>query len=301
MGRQLLLLCILFLMVGHSQAQQPWVRSKGEAYGQVGINTLFWNRVYVSPTTAGVPQRNLYEVMLSGYVELGIVKNLMFSAQIPLTLIGSGEVNPDYIGLTLPKGTLVGFGNVNSTLTYQLFKKGGFVFSTALSAYFDTALRDDDLGLQTGYQANGFEPKLLAGWGLKKHFFALGAGVNFRTNGYSHQLRIETKWGAKIGKKKRGWYILAVNPLVPINKKTAIENANLNGTPAINFLHANEQGWIGISNTFGFDKDPLSIWFTMGGGPGWLVARAPVFTFSIGRKIQLWNRLQKDANQQATD
>ena len=290
MRRKLLIVLILFFFSGDLSAQQPWVRKKGQLYTQMGVNALFWNSVYVAPTTFGVPHRNMYELMLSGYFEQGLTDRLMLSAQIPLSLVGSGKINPNYVGLTLPKGTLFGFGNINSTLTFQLFKKGGFIMSMSATGYFDSSLRDDGPGLQTGYQANGVEPKLLAGLGLKRHFFAFGAGVNFRSGGYSHQLRIEAKWGSRIGKKKRGWFILGVNPLLPLNKKTNTENAILNGTSAINYLYSNEQAWIGISNTFGYEKNPWSLWFTVGGGPGWLVARAPVFTFSVGRKIQLWNR-----------
>ncbi len=279
---------ILLMFVGISSsasAQQPWVKDPGKGYWQTGFTVFHYGRVYNSPTDFQKIARTVTEMILSQYVEYGLLKRLMLTAQIPVHIVRTGDISDGWVLPTLPKGSLIGFGNIYTALTLNLVQKGGFVFSTSFGTYFNSSNRDYGPGLQTGCNGTGFEPKLLVGLGREKQFYALGAGVNFRTNSYSHQLKIDAKWGSRMGKKKRGWFIVGLTNCIPLNKNDAATNFILDFTTEETYLYRNEQAYIGFNLTWGLELEKWSGWLSFGGGPGWKVGQSAPISLSIGRKF----------------
>lgn len=284
---------LLFFLPLSIWAQQPWTRGWGEAYVQSGVTYFGYQNVYGTPKSSSQPNRKITQVIASEYIELGLSKRLMFTANVPFQHIESGKVLSEsdvYSG----SGSLNGFGNIYTGLTANLLKKNGFVLSIAGGVYQKSASRDDSKGIQTGVQCFGFEPLILGGWGSAKKFVAFGAGMNFRTESYTNQLVVKAKWGSRIGKQKKGWFIVGSGVMLPVHANADKTNLEIDGTSYYNYVYVNEQGFASVELTMGYEINKnWSTWFNLGGGPGWKIGKAGVFSLSIARKF---TKVEKQAD-----
>ena len=279
-----LLVFTLLIMSVLSFGQQPWTRKWKQAYIQSGVSLFRYSRAYDTPAKFSKPSRSITQLVFTEYGEIGLSNRLMLTLNIPIQLIHSGKF--DTAATVIPgQGTLVAFGNCYGGLTFKILDKDGFVMSASMGVYGKTAIRNNVTGLQSGYQAFGYEPMILAGWGSDRHFWSAGVGVNIRTAGYSAQQLLKMQWGSKIGKRKRSWFILGLNTCLPLGQKTSAENLALDGLSTYTYLYPNRQGYVGIDMKWGYQNNGWAGWFSLAGGPGWKVGQAGVFTFSIGKEI----------------
>ena len=271
---------------GMAKTQSPWVKEKGSAYVQGGVNFFRYSSGYDDPQNFSELSRPVTEVIVPLYGEIGLTKKLSTTLSVPIHYTQSSGLDSDWVGISIPNGNLVGFGNVYGGVNYNLLKKKGFVFSSHFGVYANSINRNVEAGLATGYDAFGFEPFLSAGYGTAKHFYTLSTGVNLRTNNYSPQYKLNLQWGARFGKRKRGWFIVSMNTQLPLVKSSPVEDLQVNGLRQFTYLYLNHQGYVALNLKWGYEWNNWYAWFSVGGGPGWDVGQAGVYSLSLAKKIE---------------
>jgi hypothetical protein len=192
--KKTMILAVLLISI-YSQAQQVWTRDKGKFYSQIGGTLYFYDSKINIDNSITAIDRKVTSNAIQGYLEYGVTDKLTANIIVPFVLSDSkNTAKTQPIGIS--DGSLNAFGNINLGLTYNFYKKNGYVLSTKLQSTLPTASFKENTGLRTGTDSFGIAPSFLAGYGGNSFFASAELGLNYRTNKYSSQ----TIGGFQIGK-----------------------------------------------------------------------------------------------------
>jgi hypothetical protein len=281
--------CILFFFTCFtSVGQQAWTRQKKSYYTQIGWTPDKYDGVIPDDGSKVVlANRILKKTTIDGYIEYGILDNLMFTSSLPFVVSSSTKIG-DSITDNLADGKLAGFSNIELGLTYRFVKKNGFVFSGKLNNSLPTATFKEAVGLRTGNKAWSFEPSLLVGFGSSRFFASAEVGAGLRSNNYSSQTLINAQIGKIFGKKKR--FTLILNT---VNRISNRNGSYLDVNNKVTGFFLNDLTYLVLGLKAGFAVTPkISIWVnvrgtTPGAKPrniGEPSAALPAYSISISYK-----------------
>jgi hypothetical protein len=192
--KKIIIVLVLFTSIC-TQAQQVWTRDKGKFYSQIGGTIYYYDSKINLDNSITAIDRKVTGNAIQAYLEYGITDKLTFNTVVPFVLSDSKNTAATQpIGLS--DGSLNAFGNINLGLTYNFYKKNGYVISAKLLSALPTATFKENTGLRTGTDAFGIAPSFLVGYGGNSFFASAELGLNYRTNKYSSQ----TIGGFQIGK-----------------------------------------------------------------------------------------------------
>lgn len=282
MKLNLTILFCLFAFSGYSQ--QAWNKKKGSGYFQVGGSSLTYDGIFDNNFERVELGRKVNQTIIAGYGEYGFSDKLMGTVFIPYQMVSTGELNPEYTGIALPKSSLGALGNVDLALTYNLFKKNSLTGAAKLGFMLPTASEEESSGLRTGYDANAIKPSFLLGKGTAKYFSSIEAGVKIFNNDFPAQLQVDFQLGKKFLKSKKLFLILGLNSVTMLGgERTAQEVAEQDGNSIYTGLYLSNTEYYTWNFKAGY-KLPKNfyLWASMGGGTAKNVGLAPVLTFSLG-------------------
>ncbi|MEM1322351.1 MAG: transporter [Bacteroidota bacterium] len=200
--KKMILLLLLFTSGQVMYAQGPWAKGKGHGYSQLVFTGL---PQYAEIFDGGFRdfrdlEREIFEVVIASYTEVGITDKLTLGATIPLVIVGTGDPTEDSITPTLPEDSKTALGNVTLLGKYTLLDKSVKVaFITAVD--FPTSSRDEVSGLSTGVDAYTFQPKFSVGGSNSKWFYYGFLGYGIRTNDHHDFLSLGVEGGIKTSEK----------------------------------------------------------------------------------------------------
>ena len=250
---------ILVLICTKIYAQQAWTSPKGKFYSQIGYTPHNYYGIIIGKDVIET-NRQSADNNFVGYLQYGITDRLMGTLIVPYNISSSKlKSGTDTYGLT--DGTLAGFSNIQTALTYRFLEKNGFVLSGKMNVALPTATYDAAKGLRTGDDCTAFEPSLLVGFGHAKYFASAEIGVGYRTNNYSSQNLLGVQIGKFLGRKKK---LLAIfNPHYRLSNNDG-SRADGNTRYTVSFL--NNQSYLVYGLKFGYKlTDKLMIWSSIRG------------------------------------
>lgn len=223
------LICILILSHQLIEAQNPWAKSKGEAYLQLSYNGLNnYNQILTQDETNRQTERLMFDQTIQLYSEVGLAKKLSLIAFIPFKLIHARESVSQGIGIT-DKGKLNAFGNI-ALAVRKGFSFKQFEHSFQLQTDLPSKSNKLSSGLRSGFDAYTFSSYYSIGKSFSKKFYAFTYfGALIRTNGYSNQFRWGIEGGFKIENKL--WTIFYIDhlDLIEVNDKQLEPQYEANG------------------------------------------------------------------------
>jgi hypothetical protein len=258
------------------QAQQAWVREKNSFYTQVGVSMLSADAL-LNGTNEPIPLgRTVNDLTAQFYGEYGLGHNFSISAQIPLKLL---SVSSTTLPPGLQDGNMTSLSNIQAALTWQAFKKSGYVGALKLNAGLPTASFDEQTGLRSGFDATSITPSLLVGYGHSRFFTSAEFGYTWRSNDYSTRWIGGWQLGTTLGKKKRLIPILFVEWAVSGDSSFDDESGKTTG------LYLNTQSYVspGLKLGYKFNSHWMA-WASLGAAAGAVtkdVAASPGMSLSI--------------------
>ena len=257
-------------------AQQAWTRAKGSYYVQVGASYLQANSLLNGTEDLVALNRDVTDITLQGYAEYGLSSKLMLSAQLPLKLL---SVDNTVGQPNLKDGSLTALSNIQAALTYNFYKKNGWVVSGKTGFSLPTAKFDEATGLRSGFDAFSFTPSLMAGIGRNKFFSSAELAFVLRSNNYSNRVGATWQIGAFWGKKKQ--FI----PILGVELMRSGESDFDDSTSESTGLYLNEQSYLSPNLKIGYKPNPnITLWLSAGGGLGDItrnIAASPGLSFTI--------------------
>jgi hypothetical protein len=181
-------------------AQSPWTQEKGKFYTQLSFTTIpSYDALFGDPEYD--TQRKTSDNTFQFYGEYGLSDKTTFIINLPLKLIETSDLNPNFTGTTsFVKGSESALGNIELGIRRQFYKKD-WIISGQISVETNTGSFDLPSGIRTGYDAFTITPLILAGKGAGKMYYQAFLGANIRTNGYSSNFKVGGEIGRKITKK----------------------------------------------------------------------------------------------------
>ncbi|GAB4410523.1 MAG: hypothetical protein OHK0053_37350 [Microscillaceae bacterium] len=267
---------ILFLPIALSA--QVWNRTKGSGYVQLGYSQINANGLFSEGTdeTLDLP-REVNDQTLQLYAEYGLSDKWTLSAVVPYKIVSTSEETfPSLFQEIIPKGELSGLGQILLAAVYQLMQKNGFVVSAKGRVEANTARAENETGLRTGTDSWGLGGWIQGGYGGKFLFASAQAGVNLRSNDYSHQFVGQLEGGAHY--KQRLFFITTLEIL------QSFENGTFQDGNALQTgLYVREQEYVAFQIKLGgYPLPGLGLWLASGGAfSGNQVAKARALTFNL--------------------
>lgn len=279
-GISLLILCSV-----HSFGQSPWLVSPKDYYVQFSYTLIpSYNQLHFIDQSVYETSRSVVDQTLQLYGEYGISDKFALTASIPVKLLSTGEINPNYIhdAEDIPDAAIVNeLGNVQLSLKYKLLNTkwvSALQLTAELPAY---AKKAEETGLYPGYDAFSLAPLASFGRGWNKTYFSLWLSYIYRTNNFSDQFDtgIEGGWSPF----NKFWFITYLNfrlsttegnktPPPPAKQLGLYPNYQEYSAFGLKFLYETE---LKNTNKLGF------IAHLSGAFAGQLVARAPLFSLGV--------------------
>lgn len=287
MKNSIILIIASTLFSFHLQAQQAWTKKKGEGYFQIGSSYFQYSTLSSKDFKSVDIARPIAETVVSFYGEYGISDKLMATLILPMHFISSGDLNPEWQGITLEKGNLTNLGNINLAFTYLLHQKNGVVVSSKLAASMNSSEYDETTGLRTGYNAFGISPTILAGIGRSNFFSSAEIGVNILNNDYLNRFIFNAQIGKELGESKKFTGIFNIGINATLSTASDSENDEINGNAAQTALYLNEQAYYSASLKLGYKlATNWALWFAVGGGAGQNIGQNGVYSLALAYKLQ---------------
>ncbi|NJL14709.1 MAG: hypothetical protein HC913_18025 [Microscillaceae bacterium] len=255
-----ILLFWAILLVPISIRAQVWNRTKGSGYVQLGYSQIKANGLFLEGSTETLDlHREVNDQTLQIYAEYGLTDKWTLSAVLPYKIVSTSEETfPSLFQETLPKGELSGLGQIQLAAVYQLMQKNGFVVSAKgrLEANTPAEMKRID---RTGTDSWGLGGWIQSGYGGKYLFASAQAGVNLRSNDYSHQFVGQLEGGAHF--KQRLFFITTLEIL------QSFENGTFQDGNALQTgLYVREQEYIAFQIKLGgYPLPGLGLWLATGG------------------------------------
>jgi hypothetical protein len=261
-------------------SQQAWTRAKGSYYAQIGVSALSYNSLLNKGEENIKLNRDVSDLTIQGYLEYGITNKLTGTLILPfkVTTVSNSTSVPFRDGL------LSSFSNITGGLTYNFFKKGGWVASGKAVVGLPTATNFESTGLRTGFDATLITPSALVGYGHGRLFTSGEIGYQFRTNNYSNRYMANFQIGRKFGSTEN---ILAILGLEYMNSEA---NGTYNdGNSIYTGLYLDRQSYFAPVLKGGYKyNDHWMSWISVGGALGGLnqaVAASPGISVSVSYQL----------------
>lgn len=248
--KKIALLIVVAALSFPTFAGGPWLYKKGSGFLQFQAipQVIAYDRIFLGTRSDWLDiNRPVYGLDLGVYGEYGLTDRLNIMAHLPFKYVATGDQaetlhNPNL----LDQGSLVGLSNVGLALKYGLLDKG-FKLAISAQARFNTASKELDKGLATGFLSNSFGVYLHAGgsWGKRWYTF-VEAGVNAATNDYSNFIQGHVEVGYQISQRLSAALTLDIRNSL---QDGSFMNENLQQTA----LFENDQEWIGSGVKFTYD------------------------------------------------
>ena len=191
---------IALLSIYTSSAQQVWTQEKGKYFTQIGFDYHAGDGIF-NGTSVVKSNRDFVDNTIQGYLEYGINDKLTGTFILPFHIANTSKTNENTDGL--PDGSQNALSNIQLGLTYNFYKKNGYVFSAKANTMLPTAKFDEKTGIRSGIDAFSFEPTLLGGYSNSKFFTSSSIGFAIRTNNYSSLTLVGFQIGKSFGKEKK--------------------------------------------------------------------------------------------------
>ena len=218
---------VLFL-VNNSLIAGAWLQGKNKGYSQFGFSYLHYNKMFYNAKAYNMP-RSVTDITYQWYQEYGLSNDFDLISVIPLKSVSNGEPNDLFDFSSISKFpnqfSLFGPGNIELGIKYSL-KEKKTMQSLVLKWVMPTAIKDENSGLNTGYDGSGIYGAYLLGKGWNKSYFSGELGMCYRTNGFSNDLSVLLEYGRKLKFLNNDlWMVFVMNILQPTNKGN-YENGN---------------------------------------------------------------------------
>lgn len=259
-----ILFIISILSIKNTFAQQAWTKEKGKFYSQIGASFLTYNQL-LNGKGSSAEWTNLNadftDMTIQAFGEYGITNRLTVSAQLPLRMLASKNIQAPN---TLAAGNLTALGNIQAALTANFYNKDGIVLSGKANVGLPTAKYDAPTGLRSGFDATSIEPSLLVGYGHAKFFASGEAGYVIRNNGYSNRIHVAGQIGKFFGKNKKLLGIINME-LMRSGSDGTYNDANSLQTG----LYLDAQSYLSPTLKLGYKTTPKTmLWLSAGAGLG---------------------------------
>ena len=281
--KKLTILPILFLFSFHLLlAQGPWAQGKGNGYGQVVFNIIpTYSSIFDGSGGSRESEREISEIVLSSYVELGITNNLTLGATIPFNISSTGAATSITETPNLPAGNLSSLGNVSLFGKYTI---GNGPLKVALIPKVDlpTSTRSDVTGLSSGVDAYTFRPAISIGKSGTQAFYYGYFGYGLRSNEHNDFLSFGIEGGLKLSEKFT--FIVNVDRLQNIDNGNPLVDSLANIETG---LHTSFQEYTAFLLKFFVDDvvNDFGFFFSLGGGSNAnSVASSPALSVGVFRK-----------------
>lgn len=284
--RQLLLTTFLSVLLLSAHAGGPWTPGKGKGLFVFSATPIIYTSISSGDGAFDGLQlhRRVTDITFQGYVEHGFSNRLAMIFNIPYkyvrtssNLTGNGDL-PD----TIPSGSLIGMGNIEVGLKYQLLKEKKLQMAGSLTLEAGTAWDKEKEGLRTGYDTWGFVPMIHAGMSFaKRAWWQAEAGAAIRVNNsYSEEVRFSFEIGSGFKKPFTAAFLLQVRQSLENGDRTNSPNDFQTG------LYLNNESYVAWSGKFSYNfKENFGIVWSFGGGAvTQYIARAPSITFGVMKK-----------------
>ena len=284
-------LIVILLVFGSSFstiAQQAWTQKKGEGYFQIGSSYLSYAYLHLGNLNISKLPRPVTEVIISSYNEFGITNKLTGIVNVPLHFVATGDFDTTtFSNLEFDKGNLNAFGNINTSLLYNLYAKNGNVLSTRLTASFNTSSRQENTGLSTGYDAFILEGSLLAGRGTSRYFTSGEISTVISPYNFLSRIQINAQIGKRFLKSEKLILIFSLatntylNDIAESNTLPAIQAKDYTG------LYNVKQAYYAINLKAGYEfSQSWSMWGSMAGGEATNIGAGINYSLAIGYKLK---------------
>ncbi len=277
MSKSVTLLSTLLILTQGALAQGPWAPGWGHGYGQFLFNIVpTYSEIYDGGGNTRTAEREITDMTLAIYSELGVSKRFTMGFNIPYILVQSGDITSDS-SATLNSGTLSAPGNLSISGKYT-FLEGKLLAALIAQIDLPTSDRSTETGLSTGVDATTFFPKISIG-GSKNDWFAYAFfGYGFRTNNYHDVIQMGIEGGIKASEK--------ISLILNINRWHNVDNGDSQvDSPAnlVTGLYTSFQEYNAVLLKL-FADDLYNGWggfFSFGGGSGTSVAASPALSLGI--------------------
>lgn len=180
-------------------AQSPWVRSKGNAYVQLGLSTVTYNMVSIDKQVVETGNFS-YDLTSQLYAEYGIPWKTEFSLVVPYKFVGYNNSSNG------SNANLNGAGNLQFGMKRTLLDKQNKL-SVGLIANLNTVKQLSLAGLRTGFKANTILPYLTYGGSNSKYYYFGMFGYGAMDNGYADYIKMAGEIGKQI---KKDWLLIFI-------------------------------------------------------------------------------------------
>ena len=191
-----IILLLSFLQVN---AGGPWTNGKKKGFFQLQATIPLgtYNKLFIADGSLLELNRGVTDFHLQAYLEYGISDKLSFYGSLPYKFVSTNdELNPASTLPILPSGKLNGIGNIEMALKYKFLDKS-FVSAFSIKAELNTASRDMEKGLATGYGANGIALYWHFGKGLNRFYTFIEGGYTLKDHDYSDDIKLNFEVGYK--------------------------------------------------------------------------------------------------------
>jgi hypothetical protein len=260
----------------------PWLNKKKEGFFQ--LQSTFpagaYSHLFLKNNEEVELQRAVLDYTFQAYLEYGITNKLELIATLPYKIVATQGVTQKALATeTLPGGRLNGMGNANFALKYQLFTKN-LKIATSIQSSLNTASKELDKGLITGYAANSIGFYLHFGKGFSKNLYSfIDVGINLMSNNFNDYLAIHYELGYQI--KPSFWTAFTLDLRESITTESyRVENLRQTG------LYTNNQEYFafGIKTSYELKNKVGFTAASFGAFSGNYVAKISTFSLGIYKK-----------------
>ncbi len=165
-------------------AQSPWTQPHKGGYAQVGFSMIpTYSSIFYEDGSLELP-REVLDIEVQLYGEYGVREGTTLLLSLPVKYVSTGDLNPQSFIIT-PEKSIVGLGNTTLGIK-QAILKNDFKLSAYLNAGIPLINRDENTGLQTGFDAFLITPGISFGAGLGKGYAYGFSGLEIATKNISH-------------------------------------------------------------------------------------------------------------------
>lgn len=269
---------LALILLSHSiKAQGPWAQGIGHGYSQILFNIVpTYNEIYSGGGSTRTAERELTDITLALYSEVGITRKITLGANIPWVIVSSGEASEGTVP-SLPEGSLSNSGNISVFGKYTLLDQ---VIKVALISQVDlpTAKQDPITGLSTGLDATTWQPKISVGGGISDWFAYGFFGYGYRTNDHHDFLNFGVEAGLSTQNK--------ITIIVNVNRWHNLDNGDDTVDSTANVetgLYTSFQEYNAVLLKL-FAEDlfqGFGAFGSVGGGSGTSVAASPALSLGV--------------------
>ena len=170
-------------------AQGPWTKGKGKGYFQVGLSSFFYDKIKLEGKDVDLAV-DVSDITTQVYAEYGLTDKFDLSLGLP---IKSFSVKNK---ITSNSQSVSGLGNVSIGLKYKLYD-ADWKIAAGLQYSGNTATKNKDNDLRTGFGANTYLPYVSAGKSHGKMYYFANIGYGYMSNEYTDFFKVGGEFGYK--------------------------------------------------------------------------------------------------------